>query len=300
MPRTFSHAHASSFAPAQAALQLAGLLALSFPATAVATPGVQIGRCAGLDALEASRDAGFDYVELPVKDLAAIPDDQLDAAIARHRAIGLPTPVGNLFVPSEIRLTGPDLDLPRQRAYVRHALARARRFGVKLVVFGSGGARRVPDGFSHEAAFKQLVQFGRMAAREARRLGITIAVEPLRRQECNIINTAAEGLKLVRAVAHPHFQLMVDLYHLASEGESPEIIVQARKHVRHFHVANPEGRRFPLPGDAFDYRPFFAALRAIRFSGGVSVEAGTEDFAAEAGRTIAFLQELAHAGPAAR
>ena len=49
------------------------------------------------------------------------------------------------------------------------AWARLARLGTQIVVFGSGGARRVPEGFSKEEAFKQLVEFGKRIAPEARR-----------------------------------------------------------------------------------------------------------------------------------
>ena len=157
-------------------------------------------------------------------------------------------------------------------------------------MFGSGGARRVPDGFSRDDAFKQLVDFGRRAAAEARRHDITIAIEPLRRQETNIINSAAEGLELVNAVDDPGFQLMIDFYHLASEGEDPAIVLRAREHIRHLHMANPRGRVFPLAWDEFDYAPFFANLRAIGYDRRISVEATTKEMPVEAPQAIALLR----------
>ena len=131
-------------------------------------------------------------------------------------------------------------------AYVKKAFARLSRLGTGIVVFGSGGARRVPEGFPKEDAFKQLVEFGKRIAPEARAHGLTIAIEPLRREETNIINSAAEGIELVVAVDDPNFQLMIDFYHLAIEKEDPEIVVRARDHIRHLHMANPQGRVFPL------------------------------------------------------
>ena len=110
-------------------------------------------------------------------------------------------------------------------AYVKKAFARLNRLGVKILCFGSGGARRVPEGFPKEEAFKQLVDFGKRIAPEARAQGITVVIEPLRRQETNIINTAGEGLALVKAVNDPNFELLIDFYHLASEKEDPAIIL---------------------------------------------------------------------------
>ena len=52
-------------------------------------------------------------------------------------------------------------------------------------MFGSGGARRVPEGFPKEDAFEQFVEFGKRIAPEARAHGLTIAIEPLCRDETN-------------------------------------------------------------------------------------------------------------------
>jgi sugar phosphate isomerase/epimerase len=270
---------------------------------AVALPGVrglldqkrtvQVGYCTPLKNVTAAKAAGFDYVELGTTEIAGLSDEDFSAAARTLRDIGLPTPVSNLFLPATLKVTGPQVDVDAQTAYLGQAFDRLARLGVGLVVFGSGGARRVPDGFAPTEAYTQLVDFGRRASRLARGRNITIAVEPLRRQETNIVNSAAEGLKLVEAVGDGSFQLMVDFYHLASEHESPEIIMRAQDHLRHVHMANPNGRVFPLAWDEFDYEPFFAKLRQIGYDRRISVEASTQDLAGEAPRSIALLRRHA-------
>jgi D-psicose/D-tagatose/L-ribulose 3-epimerase len=252
---------------------------------------VFVGYCVGLKGLETAKAAGFDYVELGVTEIAALSDDEFETALARVKQVGIPTPNANLFLPASTRLTGPEAADPELvMAYVRKAFARLNRLGVKIVCFGSGGARRVPDKFPKEEAFKQLVAFGKRAAREAAAHGITIVIEPLRQQETNIINTAAEGLELVAAVGDPNFELLIDFYHLASEKEDPAIIIRARDHIRHLHMANPQGRVFPLEWGEFDYAPFFENLRRIGYTGGISVEASSKDVASEGPRAIALLR----------
>jgi D-psicose/D-tagatose/L-ribulose 3-epimerase len=210
--------------------------------------------------------------------------------VAHIKEFGLPVPVTNLFLPAALKVTGPQTDRDQQMSYVKKAFARLSRLGTEIVVFGSGGARRVPDGFAKEAAFQQLVEFGKRIAPEARAHGITIAIEPLRHEETNIINSAAEGLELVKAIGDPNFQLMVDFYHLASEKEDPEIVVRAKEHIRHLHMANPQGRVFPLQWDEYDYAPFFAKLRSIGYDKRISVEASTKDFPRDAPQAIALLR----------
>jgi sugar phosphate isomerase/epimerase len=268
------------------------LLALLFAGPAAEQAAkILVGYCVGLKGLEMAKTAGFDYVELGVTEIAALSDDEFETAFERVKQIGIPTPNANLFIPASMKLTGSDAADPEQvMAYVRKAFARLNRLGVKIVCFGSGGARRVPDGFAKEEAFKQLVAFGKRAAREAAAQGITIVIEPLRRQETNIINTTAEGLELVDAVSDPNFELLIDFYHLASEKEDPAIILRARDHIRHLHMANPQGRVFPLEWNEFDYAPFFEHLRRIGYAGRISVEASSKDVASEGPRAIALLR----------
>jgi sugar phosphate isomerase/epimerase len=267
------------------------LVLLSLAPLSGQAPRVQVGLCTALKGIEAAREAGFDYVELGTSEIASLSDADFESALAHIRQVGLPVPVTNLFLPAMLKVTGPAIDRDEQDRYVRKAFARLARIGTGLVVFGSGGARRVPDRFSQEDAFKQLVEFGRRAAAEAEKHEITIAIEPLRRQETNIINSAAEGLELVNAIDHPHFQLMIDFYHLASEHEDPGVVMRAREHLRHLHMANPQGRVFPLAWDEYDYAPFFANLRAIGYNRRISVEASAKDFPQEAPRAISLLRQ---------
>jgi len=251
---------------------------------------VQVGYCTSLKNLAAAKAGGFDYAELGTTEIAGLADADFEQAARDVAQIGLPTPVANLFLPATLKVTGPAVDRDQQIAYVTKAFDRLSRLGVRTVVFGSGGARRVPDGFPRDDAFRQLVDFGKRSALMAREHGITLAVEPLRREETNIINSAAEGLQLVEAIGDPNFQLMIDFYHLASEREDPGIIVHAREHLRHLHIANPKGRVFPLSFEEFDYEPFFAALRTIEYDGRISVEASTRDLQSDAPRAISLLR----------
>src|SRR5258708_12650031 len=190
------------------ALLLVGLAVLSISSSALPAPTkVRVGYCTVLKNLEAAKAAGFEYVELSATEIASLSDADFAAAAARIKELGIATPAANLFLPSTMKVTGPGTNPDAQMAHVRKAFTRLSKLGTEVVVFGSGGARRVPDGFSKEEAFRQLVDFGRRVAREARANGITIAVEPLRRQETNIINTAAERPYLAHALAPPHFHL---------------------------------------------------------------------------------------------
>ena len=268
-----------------------GVVALLSPGHPIAQrKAVQVGYCTPLRNLDAAKAAGFDYVELSTTEIASLSDPDFDQAAARVRQVGLPVPATNLFLPAALKVTGPAIDRDQQMAHVRKAFDRLAKLGTQIVVFGSGGARQVPDGFSKDEAFQQLVDFGRRIAPEARARGITVTIEPLRRQETNIINSAGEGLRLVEAINDPNFQLMVDFYHLASEQEDPAIVLRAKDRLRHLHVANPQERVFPAKWEEFDYGPFFANLKKIGYDKRISVEGRTTDLAAQGPPAIALLR----------
>ena len=250
----------------------------------------QIGVCVDPDRFDAAQAAGFDYVETNASKVAALTDEDFAKLAAQVAQLRIPLAASMSFIPGAIKLTGPDVDPTKQLAYVTATLGRLKRLGVKVVVFGSGGARRVPEGFSKDEAFTQLVDFCRRIAPVARDTGITIVVEPLRRQETNIINTAREGLALVRAVDRPEIKLLVDYYHLAEEGENADVIAEAGPLLAHAHIANPKGRVYPLSLDESAYGGFFSNLCKIGYQGRLSIEASTTDFATQAPQAIALLR----------
>jgi D-psicose/D-tagatose/L-ribulose 3-epimerase len=251
---------------------------------------VQIGYCGSIKDIDRAKAAGFDYIELRTTEIAALSDADFVQLQEKVKRTGLPVRAAYLFIPPEIKLTGPAIDQEEQMLYVRKALDRVSRLGVEVIAFGSGGARTYPAGFAKDEAFRQFVDFCRRIAPEARARNIVIAVEPLRTQESNLINSIAEGLDLVAAVNDPNIQLNLDFYHLEMAKEDPAIILRAKDHIRHVHMANPTGRILPLRAEEYDYKPLFRNLRQIGYQGGMSVEAATTDFEKEAPQSIAFLR----------
>jgi D-psicose/D-tagatose/L-ribulose 3-epimerase len=259
---------------------------------AFAQPGgkVKIGYCGPLKDIDAVKAAGFDYLEVRTSEVAALSDADYEKVAAKLQRVALPVLSANLFLPADIKVTGPNIDKERQMEYVRRALDRVSRLGVRLVVFGSGGARQVPEGFSKQEAFQQLVDFGKRIAPEARSRNITIAIEPLRKQESNIINTSTEGLEWVNAVNDPNIQLMIDFYHFSVEKEDPSDVLKVKDHLRHLHMANPNGRVMPLKWDEYNYAPFFEVLRQIHYDRLISLEVSKTNLPEEGPQAIALLR----------
>lgn len=259
---------------------------------AVAQSGgkVRIGYCGPLKDIDAVKAAGFDYMEVRTSEVAALSDADYEKLALRLKELALPVPAAYWFVPAEVKVTGPNVDKARQKDYLQRALDRTSRLGVRLIVFGSSGARQVPEGFDKKEAFAQLVDFGKRAGAAARSRNITIAIEPQRREESNIVNNVGEALAWVEAVNDPNVQLMIDYYHFSVEKEDPAIIPKVKAHLRHLHMANPNQRVMPLDWGEYDYAPFFAALRGIGYDRLIGLEASTKDLKADGPKSVALLR----------
>jgi sugar phosphate isomerase/epimerase len=246
----------------------------------------------GVEDLEVLARIGFDYIELSLADVAALPPPAFRSLKQHLRGGGIPCEACNHFFPECVRLTGSGARLAAALEYAVAAMERAASLGVRIIVFGSSGARNVPPGFSKDIAWKQIVELLQHLGPIAAQHGITISIEPMSRRESNIINRAAEGLLLVREVNHPNIQLLIDYYHLMLEKENPDIILTAGPALRHVHFAEVAGRVFPTE-EKKDYALFFDSLRQAGYEGRCSLEGYTCDFAAEASRAFALLTRLA-------
>lgn len=249
----------------------------------------------GIEIIEKIAEYGYDYIELPLAEMMDLERDVFDQLKTRIKNSGLCCEVCNNLFPARIRLTGADVDMETIKEYARKALARAGELGVTTVVFGSGTAKNVPEGFPMERAYEQVVEITRLLAPIARDNGITIVIEPIRKPECNIINSFQEGVMLAEEIHDENIRVLVDYYHMVWETESPEILMKyGKEYLRHVHFANPnlsgeEGRIYPAKTSEWDYGAFIETLHKIHYEGRVSIEAGAADFDRQAKVALEFL-----------
>jgi len=246
----------------------------------------------GIDVAEVTAGIGYDYIELSLRDVAALDAEDFSALARRLEKSGLRSEACNNFFPPERRITGPDYDLPSLRQYTRGALERARTLGAEAVVFGSSGARNIPGGFPRDRAWSQIVEASRMIDEEAERAGITIAIEYHNRREANVLTSMSEALRLGREVDRPRIQILFDYYHFAVENEPPDVIREAGSRLVHGHFAELRDRAFPREPKR-EYRDFFAALADAGYRGRLSIEAYTKDFTADAEKALEVIRGLA-------
>lgn len=236
-------------------------------------------------------DAGYDFCELPAAAVVPFEGDEAALPVMRELERAPLRPESfNLLIPAALPLVGPHADHEALRVYLRRAFGRMARLGGEVAVLGSGAARRLPDDMPRDAALDQLVAAVWVAAAEAERAGITLALEHLNAQDCNVLTTVAECQRLIEERGlPPHVRLLADLYHLEEEREALRDVVAAGALLAHVHVAGG-GRRAPhVPG--YDYAGFMRVLHAVGYDRRISAECAWDDFAAEAPAALAFMRE---------
>lgn len=238
-------------------------------------------------------DAGFDYVEPGLAKAVAMPQQEFSLAKDRILSRKIPVLSMNWFVPPDVKVTGPDLDAARYRGFVDKALALANGLGAKAVVFGSPGARNIPDGFPMATALDQLEQFFTYCADVIRDNGyqLKIGIEHVNYTESNILRLLSDAVAMAKRIGRPEIGVTVDFYHLAMEKEPLETILLAGGLAVAVQLADPATRCFPgtrseIPGLV----EFFRMLRAIDYRGGVSVEANVSDLESEGADAVVALK----------
>ena len=164
--------------------------------------------------------------------------------------------------------------------------------GGRMIV-GSPQQRNVLPGDTYDATWERTVDVFKRLAPHAETRDVILCIEPLAPAETNFIKTAEEARRLVEAVDHPAFQMMLDVKAMCGDVEPiPSIIRRSAPYLRHFH-ANDESLRGPGSGQT-DFGPIVQALEEIGYEGWVSVEVfdfspGPEAIARD---SLAYLEDV--------
>ena len=252
---------------------------------------IRYGVCTGFENLGEISRAGYDYIEANLTALEGMSQEDFSKIADLVDRSEIKAEAFNCFFPGQFSLVGPSRDLSAISYYVEKALARAARIGGKIAVLGSGGARKIPDGFDRELAEEQFIEVLRLCGDLAKYHRIKIVIEPLNSGETNLVNTVSECLDLCRRVNHPNVACLADFFHVIKSGESLDAIKNSGGALAHIHVAGPERHFAELSEHPELVSAWVDALKCCNYSGRVSLEGHFEDFSADIKNTIVLLRE---------
>lgn len=256
---------------------------------------MKFGICVGTDIekMKYMKALGYDYAEGHCQEIARKDKTYLDAM----KETGLPMVAANCFI--GMRIVGEEKNYAEIDAYLAKLFENASYLGLRYLVFGSSAARRIPEGMSLEEGRAEIIDFLKNhVVPLAEKHNIIIAVEPLRPEECNAINTVADGVEVAKAVDSPFVKVLADVAHMFVQNEIMESLLEYKGWVVHAHTSNPDpdpslGRKriYPVSTDKFSQASFINALKEI----GVeycSIEAEIQDFESDAKNAYEVLREL--------
>jgi sugar phosphate isomerase/epimerase len=245
------------------------------------------------EACKAARRTGYDGIEI---EPAHLGEDPAALSNARRREIKklmeeerllCPGIHSFLKAPAGLHLTTPDAAI-RKKSWDYFArlidLAADLTTG-PVMVFGSSKQRAAIDRATPFDAIERLKDGLSAVSPQAAQRGVTILVEPLAPNLCNVINTLEEAIGVVRAVNSPAVETMFDCHNTAAEKKPLEVLIREHlAHIRHVHLNEMDGRR---PGSAnFPFELVLRTLKETGYRGWLSVE--VFDFKPD-GETVAGL-----------
>ena len=216
-----------------------------------------------------------DYIEVSASQIHAMDSSEWKQFYGNVTQNQIQTYSCNNLTSAELRLTGPDVSLNAVRNYCDELFERLSALNVKMLVFGSGKSRQVPDGFPVERAWEQLFEVGHIFATKAKSYGQTIAVEPLAYAKCNIINTVEDGVAYAQTINQENFKVLVDFYHFDRNEEPYSSLQKNRDWIAHAHFATAKNRTMPKSEDEWAFFTLcLTHLKQSGYTGHMSFEGG--------------------------
>lgn len=256
---------------------------------------MKIGVCCGTDIekMKYIKAVGYDYAESHCQEIAKADDEKIESL----KAVGLPILAANCFI--SLRVVGEEKDEAAISDYLEKLFSKAKRLGLLYLVFGSSAARRIPEGMSLEQGRAEIVDFLKnLVVPVAEKYDIPVAIEPLRPEECNAINTVADGVEIAEKVGSPYIRVLADVAHMYVQNEPMGSLLEYKGWLIHAHTSNPDPapetgkkRIYPASGDAFSQKSFFEPLKAVGVET-CSIEAEVIDFEQDVKNAYEILKNL--------
>lgn len=254
---------------------------------------MKFGCCAGIDKYKSLVDIGYDFIELSGSSIYKMSEtefEQVKNVIAKGpiKCAGF-----NAFLSPDIKVTGDSVDKGKVEEYIDKVVSRGGLLRIKTIGFGSPNSRTVPEGFPKEKAIEQAIDFIKNVSIKAEKHNISILVEPLNKIETNFINNTSEAINVIKQVNCKNVGLLLDLYHFWLEKEDVEIISSSiLEYLGHVHIAEESGRTYLVQSQFQKYKTFIDKLKFAGYKGGMSIEASSQDFEADAARSLDILKNI--------
>jgi sugar phosphate isomerase/epimerase len=211
---------------------------------------------------------GYDGIELAIRDPRRIDVKKLEKLLSvtglELSAIG----TGQAYLEDGLSL-GSCVSGISKRAMdrIKRQIDLASPFRSRVIIGLIRGGGKTGEKFSRRNLVKSLKE----TCRHAKKMGVSLVVEPINRYETLLVNNISEALALIKEVRSDMFFAMLDTFHMNIEERSfTDAIKKARRKLAYFHVADSD-RWYPGHGH-IDFARMVRDLRDIGYDGYISGE----------------------------
>jgi len=232
------------------------------------------------EACRAIRKAGYSGIEIAPFTLAETPAEVTPAERREYRDImgseGLAfAGLHWLMVsPKGLHVSSPDAALrARSWDHIRGLIDLCADLGPGgVMVFGSPRQRCTTGGLTRSEATRNYIDGLAGVAPQACARGVTILVEALPANQCDVIQTLEEAARIVNEISSPAVRTMFDVHNAIDESEPHAALVERYfELIGHVHVNELDGRHCGSAG--YDFRPVLEVLQRRGYTGWISLEA---------------------------
>jgi sugar phosphate isomerase/epimerase len=197
------------------------------------------------------------------------------AAIAADHGLAISGLHWLLVAPKGLSISSADAAVTaRTREAIARLIELCALMGGDYLVHGSPAQRHPQSGQSHADALARATEAWVFAGERAGQLGLHYCIEPLARDQTQVVNTVAEAVAIVEAAALPGLKTMLDASSAgATEVEPLPVLIERwwpSGHLAHVQL-NDRNRRGPGQGDD-RFGPILAALQRQHYTGWLAME----------------------------
>ncbi len=219
---------------------------------------------------------GYDVVEIPVEDPDLIPVQEVRHALQDN---GLKAVICGAFGSSR-DLTHTDPTVHQHCfEYLEKCFQIGQELGCDFVagpMYSAVGKARLLSEQDRQAEWNLAVENLRKVCQRAERYGQQIAIEPLNRFESDLVNTAADAVRMVQDIDHPAAKILLDSFHMTLEERNLcDAIKTAGPSLIHVQVSE-NYRGIPGTGQT-RWDDIKTGLAAVGYQGTVSIESFTPE-----------------------
>ncbi len=197
------------------------------------------------------------------------------AAIARDHGLAISGLHWLLVAPKGLSISHPDAAVrARTSSVVQRLIELCAMLGGSYLVHGSPAQRNPQPGQTAADALAHATEAWVAAGECAARFGVTYCIEPLSRDQTQVVNTVAEAVAIVEAAALPSLKTMLDTCSAGATetGPLPALIDRwwPSGHLAHVQL-NDRNRRGPGQGED-RFGPILTALKRQGYASWLAME----------------------------